>query len=80
MATENMNSHLKPEVADNFELVDWNYGWRVVFPKYSNIVPNGNVNLKLLSKADAEKLVKAGFPYLRRKDAKAEKPAKPDGK
>lgn len=72
----NPNSYLQPEVAEAYEVVGWDYGFRAAFPKYSRILPNGNVNLKTLTKADADKLAKAGFRHLRHREPKAEKPAK----
>lgn len=63
----NPNGYLQPEVAAAFEVVDWKWGFRVAFPAFSHITPNGNVNLKLLTVKAAEQLVDVGFPHLRKR-------------
>lgn len=75
------NDWLPAEVAQSFEVVDWHFGPLVHFPAMRHLGhPNGRVNLKDITPAYAEQLVKAGFKHLRRKpepvpvEAAAEEP------
>lgn len=67
-ATDN-TPKLNPAIANEFELVDWVGGYTQLFGKF------GKVNITTLTKRQAERLIKMGFPKLRKKASQAELPA-----
>ena len=76
MPVQDPNTYLQPEVAAKFEVIDWpGKAESVNFGRF------GDVNLRTLTVAGAESLVKRGFRKLRRREAaaapKAEATTKP---
>lgn len=77
------NEWLQEAVRKDYEVVNWHGGWQQVFPTLvKQGFPDGRINLKTLTPALAERLVRAEFPRLRKKSAAKVAPFDPvmDGK
>ena len=72
------NTLLLPETAKKYEIVNWKFGPLIHLPGMAHLGrPNGAIDLTDLTPGYAEKLVKAGCRYIRKRENKKAVSAKP---